>query len=210
MIGTLYKFSVLHTAISTIGSEIQDAVKRVGSLWHLCVFIWSCIFVLYKKNNQTAYIGQLNTRFMIVAILYLLLHNYVLENFRWFRFLRFRRTRFIAKMIITMCAPIAFLYHMWFPFQTKLACVFQLGFLDIDFQEPCQGFQLMTVALAALVTLFITVRNQDVSNNAVKRGRNSIDDLTTPIKEYSGMMTRSRSESATKQCVRTPMRYQDD
>ena len=194
MIGTLYKFSILQTALTTIGSEVRDAVRRVGSMWHMCVFIWSCIYMMCTNNSSLwMYLGKQNTRLMVTAILYLMFHNYVIAKIEWFRFVRFKMAKFIAKVLVTMTAPIAFLLHMWCPLQTKIACTFQIGLPSLpNFdEEPCYCFQAMTIALAALMTIFLIVRDKNNKRNRLNEKTNSFE--ATPS-EYSGMMTRRRSE----------------
>ena len=79
---------------------------------------------------------------------------------------------------------------MWFPFQTKVACILNLGVLPfMDFEEPCYCFQVMTVSLAALVTLFFAIRSNDETSVARKRRRSIVETLDSPIKEYEGLTT---------------------
>lgn len=205
MVETLYKFKPLQTAVSVFYSECQNAVNRIGSVWHLGVFVWSCIFVLHRQNNDYICIGLLNTRIMIAALTYLYFHNFLLSRSKRLRFIKFKAMSFLAKILISMTSPVAFLYHMWFPLHTKLACALPLGsYSDMDFEAPFQYFHVMTVALAALMTYIVTVRQHGEVKSVTKRRRISLDPVLSPsssfcrspdspkIMAYKGILTRSR------------------
>lgn len=215
MVRTLYKFKPLQTAVSVFYSECQDAVNRIGSVWHLGVFVWSCIFVLYRQNNSNISIGLLNTRLMLVALTYLFFHNFILSRSKRLSFIRFKEMSFLAKIVISMTAPVAFLYHMWFPVHTKLVCIFPLGsYPDLEFEAPFQYFHVMTVSLAALMTYIVTVRQHGEVKSVKKRRRISLDPVLSPnssfcrspdspkIMGYKGILTRSRCS----ELIRRPQR----
>lgn len=216
MVRNLYNCRPLQNAVSVFYSECQDAVKRIGSVWHLGVFFWSCIFVLYRQNNSSICIGLLNTRIMICALTYLFFHNFILSRSKRLSFIRFKEMSFLAKILTSITAPVAFLYHMWFPVHEKLACIFPIGsYPDLEFEAPFQYFHVMTVALAALMTYIVTVRpHGEEVKNVTKRRRISLDPVLSPnssfcrspdspkIMGYNGILTRSRCS----ELIRRPQR----
>jgi hypothetical protein len=61
---------------------------------------------------------------------------------------------FLAKILISLTAPVAFLYHIWFPVHKKLAYALPLGsYSDMDFEAPFQYFHVMTVFAKKFIAL---------------------------------------------------------
>lgn len=124
----------------------------------MCLFVWSVLFVVFRKESNILMTGYAATVTFALSIVYLLFHNFILA--KYIPRLRFEALRQLAKILISSTAPIVALMYMWFPCHRKMMCLFGF-FFPIDYDASKEVFPYGTVILASLMTLLVVIRKRD-------------------------------------------------
>ena len=128
MIDFLYRFNVLNTAFSVIGSEIKETFGQVGGCWHMCLFIWTMYFGLQELwTDSLKYNIQYISGFVfLVASKYLLFMQNVIQKIEFLRFLDFGIPRKIASFTINISIFPVLWFFAFVPFYQGVSSMIML------------------------------------------------------------------------------------
>lgn len=155
----LWRYIVFRHFVSTILGESMEAVKSFGTLWHLCLFVWSSILIVVVGGHVSTWVRQVNNGLFLFSVSMLLLYYYFLKNLKISRRVWFRKIRNFAKILLFATTPVFFVLNMWIPIQRKVSCTFKF-FYPTDYDPSKEICPYMSVLLASVFTVLVMVHEK--------------------------------------------------
>lgn len=172
-----WRYLVYRHFASTIIGESMNAVKNFGSLWHLCLFIWSSIFVILVREQFSVMATKVNNGLFLFSVFVLLMYYSVLKKFGLFRKNWFRKFRKLAKIVLFATTPVFFVLNMWIPIQRRVSCIFAFQYPSkYDPREEICPY--LSVLLACVFTVLVMVHEttdnqEEIPGDKYENGKQS-------------------------------------
>lgn len=176
----------------------MDAVRSFGTLWHLCLFVWSSILVILVREHVSVVATRVNNGLFLFSVFLLLLYFSVLKNFGLFRKTWFRKVRKITKIILFATTPAFFVLNMWIPIQRRVSC--SLNILYPSKYNPREEIcPFISVLLASIFTVLVMIHQnkQQEHENLAKMSITETDNQS---------MKGEKKEGRRKSLIPTPQK----
>lgn len=182
-----WRYLVYRTFVSTILGEGMDAVRSFGTLWHLCLFVWSSILVILVREHVSVVATRVNNGLFLFSVFLLILYFSVLKNFGLFRKTWFRKVRKITKIILFATTPAFFVLNMWIPIQRKVSCSFNILYPS-KYNPREEICPFISVLLASIFTVLVMIHQnkQQEHENLAKISITETDNQSMKDKKKEG------------------------
>ena len=179
----LFKFNVLNTAMTAIGKEISDKIRRIGSSWHFCLFIWTLYFGIAEIRKDFFNLGPASAMLFIGASLYLVFTDYTEKIFR------IDILKQASKVCLYVSMPFVVVHYVWKPLNRGVRCMLNRIVGQCDDSWSVTVSTVLAVFFTAL--FYIHQRRVEPSEEATKSSNTSVKRRTS-----ARILARKQSASA--------------